>query len=101
MKLASALVGLAAFGSIALFSTGSSAMPVGVPSQSQSQPNVEHVGYICDVWGRCWWRPYYGYYGVPAYSGTYFAPRYDGGWPYRRGWRRLSPQGAFRAGLAG
>ncbi len=43
-------------------------MPVGVPSQSP--PNIEHVGYICDVWGRCWWRPYYGYYGVPAYSGT-------------------------------
>jgi hypothetical protein len=99
MKPASALLGLAAFGGIALASVGSSAMPVGVPYRFQ--PIVEHVGYICDVWGHCWWRPYYGYYGVPAYSGSYFAPHYDGGRPYRRGWRHWSLPGAFRADLAG
>jgi hypothetical protein len=87
MRLASALVGLAALGSVALTSAGSSAMPVGVTFHAR--PSVETVGYICDVWGRCWWRPYYGYYGVPAYSGTYYAP--DGGWRYRRPWRRWYP----------
>ena len=91
MKLASALAGLAAFGSVAVCSAGSSAMPIGVPSHAQA--SLEHVGYICDVWGRCWWKPYYGYYGAPGYSGTYFAPRYDGSWQYRRGWRRWSRQG--------
>ena len=99
MKLASAVLGLAALGGTALISTGSSAMPVGVPYRSE--PIVEHVGYICDVWGHCWWRPYYGYYGVPAYSGSYFVPSYDGGRPYRRGWRHWPSSGAFRAGLAG
>jgi hypothetical protein len=99
MRLASVFVGLAALGSAALTSAGSSAMPVGVAFHSQA--SVEPVGYICDVWGRCWWRPYYGYYGEPAYSGTYFAPRYDGGWQYRRGWRRWSPQGAIGPHLAG
>jgi hypothetical protein len=99
MKLPVALVGLAAFGGVAVCSFGSSAMPIGVPSHSET--SVARVGYICDVWGRCWWRPYYGYYGVPAYSGTYFAPRYDGGWQYRRALRRWSPQGAIRGHLVG
>jgi hypothetical protein len=93
MKLVSALLGLAAFGSMALSSARSSAMPAGVPSPPQ--PSVEQVGYICDAGGRCWWRPYYGYYGAPGYSGSYVAPGYDGGRPYRRGWRRWSPQGYF------
>ena len=91
MKLASALLGLAALGGTAFISAGSSAMPVGV--RFLSPANIERVGYICDVWGHCWWRPYYGYYGVPAYSGTYSVPRYDGGSQYRRGWRRWHPQG--------
>ncbi len=99
MKLASALLGLAALGDTALVSTGSLAMPVGVPSWSAA--NIEHVGYICDVSGHCWWRPYYGYYGVPAYSGTYFVPHYDGGSQYRRGSRRWHSQAAIQQPLVG
>ncbi len=99
MKLASALKGLAALGGAALISTASSAMPVGIPSAFP--PDIERVGYVCDVWGHCWWRPYYGYYGQPAYYGTYYVPRYDGASPYRRGWRRWYPQGAIQRPLAG
>jgi hypothetical protein len=44
--------------------------------------NVEQVRMVCDVWGRCWWRPNYYYYGPPRYYGPrfygprYYAPRY-------------------------
>jgi hypothetical protein len=72
MKLASALVGFAALTVVAACSNSAFAMPVAVLVQT----SIERTGYICDTRGRCWWRPYYGYYGTPAYSGTYYAPRY-------------------------
>jgi hypothetical protein len=57
-----------------------SAMPV-APLPADAISNVDQVRYVCNAWGRCWWRPnYYGYYA--------YAPRYYGGWGWRhRGWR--------------
>ena len=53
---------------------------------------VDQVRWVCNAWGRCWWRsdyyyrPYGYYYGPPrAYYG--YGPRYYGGWHHRRwGW---------------
>jgi len=58
-----------------------SAMPV-APLPANAISNVDQVRWVCNPWGRCWWRPnYYGYYG-------YAGPRYYGGWGWRhRGWR--------------
>ena len=56
-----------------------SAMPV-APLPADAISNVDQVRWVCNLWGRCWWRPnYYGYYG-------YAGPRYYGGWRHR-GWR--------------
>ena len=56
-----------------------SAMPV-APLPADAISNVDQVRWVCNPFGRCWWRPnYYGYYG---------GPRYYGGWGWRhRGWR--------------
>jgi len=65
-----------------------SAMPV-APLPVDAISNVDQVRWVCNPWGRCWWRPnYYGYYGyAPRYYG-YVGPRYYGGWGWRhRGWR--------------
>lgn len=60
--------------------TGASAMPGG-PIQTEQTSNIEHVRWVCNYYGRCWWRPnYYGYYGYPRYR-YYGYPRY-------RYWRR-------------
>jgi hypothetical protein len=58
-----------------------SAMPV-APLPADALSNVDQVRWVCNPWGRCWWRPnYYGYYG-------YGGPRYYGGWGRRHhGWR--------------
>jgi len=89
MKLKLAVIGLAALGSAALASGGASAMPNGLPATAGIMKNVEHVRWVCNPWGRCWWRPNYyrayGYYGGPRYYGV---PRYYGrGWGYHGGWR--------------
>jgi len=59
-----------------------SAIPV-APLPADAISNVDQVRWVCNPWGRCWWRPnYYGYYG---YGG---GPRYYGGWGRRHyGWR--------------
>lgn len=92
MKLTSVLIGLAALGGVALSTgTASAAMPSGLPSSAQVS-GVDQVRWVCNAWGRCWWRsdyyyrPYGYYYGPPrAYYG--YGPRYYGGWHHRRwGW---------------
>jgi len=80
MKLKSVMLGLAAAGGLALSAgTASAAMPNGLPSSNQIN-NTEQVRYVCNAWGRCWWRPNYyrgyGYYGGPR---RYYGPRYYGG----------------------
>lgn len=88
MKLKLAVIGLAALGSAALASGSASAMPNGLPGASDAVKNIEHVRWVCDPWGRCYWRPNY-YYGGYGYYGRprYYGPRYYGGWGYRGGWR--------------
>jgi hypothetical protein len=90
MKLKLAFIGLAALGGAALASGTASAMPNGLAGAAPATANnVEHVRWVCNPWGRCWWRPnYYGAYGF--YGGGprfYGGPRYYGrGWGYRGGW---------------
>ena len=82
MKLVSAFIGLAALGGVALSNGAASAQPIEVPSASGVVPS----GYICNEWGHCWHRHYYG--------GGYYHPQYWGGggygWQHHwdDGWRR-------------
>ena len=49
--------------------------------------DIEQVRWVCNPWGRCWWRPNYyrayGYYGGPRFYG----PR-PWGWRHHHHWRR-------------
>jgi hypothetical protein len=95
MKIISALIGVAALGCVALSSGTASAMPVTAPAQASTV--TVPAGYICNEWGHCWHRHYYGYgYDHPHYWGGwhrhwgygwrshYWHPHYWGGW----GWHR-------------
>lgn len=83
-KVTFAILGLSTLGAVAAASTVASAMPISsfaIPSS-----NAEQIRYVCNEWGRCWWRPNYrpyGYYGGPRYYGGYGG---YGGW--HRGWDR-------------
>jgi hypothetical protein len=87
MKLKLAVAALAALGGVALSSgTASAAMPNGLPSAANAAGSqaaqVDQVRYVCNAWGRCWWRPnYYGAY-------NYYGPRFYGPRPWRHNWRR-------------
>ncbi|GEC57604.1 hypothetical protein ABIF38_002548 [Bradyrhizobium japonicum] len=64
MKGKAALTALAALA----FTSSAVAMPNGLPRAQQTsnvEPNVEQVRWICNPWGRCWWRP--NLYGAYAY----------------------------------
>jgi hypothetical protein len=78
MKLTFALIGLTGLTGVAL-SSPASAMPIAPAPQATS---IKQAAYVCNAWGRCWWRPNY-------YYGGYYGPRFYGGWGYRRwGWGR-------------
>ncbi|TMJ61297.1 MAG: hypothetical protein E6G79_04955 [Alphaproteobacteria bacterium] len=88
MKLRTALISLVALGGVAALAPGAaSAMPNGLPHvDGLANPTVQ-VRWVCNPWGRCWWRPnYYGAYGF------YGGPRFFGhrGWHrgWHHGWRR-------------
>ena len=89
MRLRIAMIALAALGGAALGSTAASAMPNGLPHADQiagQSANVDQVRYVCNGWGRCFWRPnYYGAYGYhrPHWYGAYGYYR-----PHRSGWHR-------------
>jgi hypothetical protein len=78
MKIRTAVAALAVLGGVTLAAGSASAMPNGIPQSAQivdHSTNVEQVRWICNGWGRCWWRPnWYGAYG-------FYGPR-----PW--GWRR-------------
>ena len=78
MKLVSALVGLAALGGVALSSAAASAIPVAVPGQAAQASNVQQAAYVCNEWGHCWHRHYFG--------GDYTHPHGWGGYGWRRHW---------------
>lgn len=82
MNLKFAFVAIAALGGVALSSaTASAAMPNGLPSAAADQTAVvDQVRYVCNEWGRCWWRPNY-------YAPRYYAPRhYYGPRMHHRHW---------------
>jgi hypothetical protein len=83
-KLSLAIIAVAAIGASVALSGGAEAMPIGLPGSLQVS-NVDQVRWVCEPFGRCWWRP--NYYVAPAF-GFYYGPRfgYYGGW--HRGWRR-------------
>ena len=89
MKFKLAFIGLAALGGAALISGSASAMPNGLAGAPPVSANhVEDVRWVCNPWGRCWWRPNYygayGFYGGPRFYGG--RGYYGRGWGYRGGW---------------
>ncbi len=100
MKLKAAVFGLAALGGAALTAGTAAAMPNGLPQAKQvagQAANVEQVRWVCNGFGRCWWRPgprvVWGPRPVwgPRWRGAYawgpgpvWGPR--PGWGWRRGW---------------
>jgi hypothetical protein len=108
MKLKIAVIGLAALCGVALGSGSAVAMPNGLPHADQiagQTANVEQVRWICNAWGRCFWRrpAFYGAYAWggprpfwrprPAFYGAYaWGPR--PAW----GWRRPAWYGAYAWG---
>jgi hypothetical protein len=82
MKLKYALAGLLALGTVGLAPQVASALPNGLPHANQLS-NVEQVRWVCNPWGRCWWRPNhyraYGFYPPP--------PRFRPWRAHRHHWR--------------
>jgi hypothetical protein len=86
MKRKATLVGLLALAGSAAFAPNAIAMPNGLPQAQQlskGNSDVEQVRWVCNPWGRCWWRP--NYYGAFAYyppppPGVYLGPP----WWHRR-----------------
>lgn len=73
------IIGILSAAAIIAAATAASAMPITPPAASTS--SVEQVHWICNPWGRCWWRPdYYRPYG-------YYRYRHDDGDDWRRGYR--------------
>jgi hypothetical protein len=90
----------AAFVVATLGAASASAMPAaGLGKATSEVGNTEQVRWVCNEWGRCWWRQPY-YYGGPAYfygGGPRF---YGGGWRggYRGGWHGGYRGGGWRGG---
>jgi hypothetical protein len=84
MKPKFALVGLLSLAALGLAPQLASAMPNWLPNANHVS-NVEQVRWVCNPWGRCWWRPKYyrsyGFYPVPRFGHRHW------GWHHRR-WRR-------------
>ena len=85
MNFKTVVIGLAALAGVCVLAPGAaSAMPNGLP-HAEHLSNIDQVRWVCNPWGRCWWRPNfygaYGYYGAPRFYG-----RRWGGW--HGGWRR-------------
>ena len=86
MKLISTLAGLAMLGGGALTAgTASAAMPVINPMPASQAPLVQKTALVCNAWGHCWDRPFYGYY--RPYYWHYWHPHYYAGWGWHP-WHR-------------
>lgn len=83
MKLRTALVGLAALVATAIAAPAALAMPNGLPSAhmlTKTDTGIEQVRWVCNPWGRCWWRP--NLYGAYAYYPAPLPPRFYVGRPW-------------------
>lgn len=88
MKIASALIGLATLGVVALSGTAASAAPIDAPVSAMGI--VVPAGYVCNEWNHCWHRHNYGGYYHHAYWGGYGWHHHwagDGGYGWHH-WRR-------------
>jgi hypothetical protein len=84
MNFKTVVIGLATLAGVSVVTAGgASAMPNGLP-HPEHLSNIDQVRWVCNPWGRCWWRPNfygaYGYYGAPRFYGR--------PWGWHRGWRR-------------
>ena len=81
MKPKSALVGLLSLAAVGLAAQSASAIPNGLPHANQIS-NVEQVRWVCNPWGRCWWRPNYyrsfGFYPAPRFGHRHWGWRHQG-----------------------
>jgi hypothetical protein len=68
-------IALAATAFFGLSSGAAMSMPLNNLTTVDTGVKAESVRWVCNEWGRCWWRP--NYYGGYAYYGSR---------PYR-GWR--------------
>ena len=82
MNWRTSVIAIAALaGASALAPGAASAMPNGLPNH-ETVSQVEQVRWVCNPWGRCWWRPNYfrpyAFYGRPFHRP----------WGWHRGWHR-------------
>jgi hypothetical protein len=93
------VLGFVALGAVTTASTAvSAAAPISPPAAPSS--NAEQVGYVCNAWGPCWWRPnYYRPYRY-GYPYRYYRYRYDdddnGPRYYRRPYGYYGPPRFYR-----
>ena len=88
-SLGLAVAAALAFGGSAVSSVPAAATPLldpGVASANDvAKAKPEQVRWVCNPWGRCWWRR--DYWGPPRfYGGPYWRAR-PWGWRHRH-WRR-------------
>lgn len=84
MKLKIGLVAASLFGALAV-SSAASAMPIAPAPAMPQVSDVEQARMVCNAWGRCWWRPNYGYYAPRYYVGPrFYGPRRYGFYGRRR-----------------
>lgn len=87
-----AVLGLAAIGGVMLAGAPAlAAMPNGLPQADRAvrgpAADIDHVRWVCNPWGRCFWRPnYYGGYGYYGGPRRFYGPR-PHGWGHRH-WHR-------------
>jgi len=92
MKARLALLAAAtALGIAASAGTAAAAIPNGLAGIQAPAASPDQVRWVCNPWGRCWWRPNvyrsYGYYGGPRAYGPrwgYGHRGWGGGWHGRR-----------------
>lgn len=84
MEFRNSIIGAAVLAAAAFLPHQVSAMPNGLPSV-KTLSTTEQVRWVCNPWGRCWWRP--GFHAGPRfYAGPRFGHR-RWGW-HRPHWRR-------------
>jgi hypothetical protein len=88
MKLLSTLAGLVMLGGVALSTGTVSAMSVMNPHPTAQTGLVQQAALVCNAWGHCWQRPFYGYYHPHYFGGWGWHPHYYGGWGWHPWWHR-------------
>lgn len=89
-RLVLALSATLTLGALGLSAAPASAAPIMDPGVAAAadlaQTKPEAVRWVCNAWGRCWWRS--GYRAYRPYG--FYGPRrhYGRGWGHRRHWRR-------------